>query len=98
MTCARCRFLRILEIGAVARKPFSPQSFQKRSPVQRLRFSTSARWKQQRTGNEADDDPAWITVVDREPVIVKMRERHGPGIILLGMTIVSSARAMFALS
>jgi hypothetical protein len=95
MNCARCRLVRVLELGTTFNKPFirpirpnwAQQNIQ-RLP-QRLRFSTTTRPRQQRSGNIADDDPAWISVVDRDPVIVKVKEGHGPGIILLGLSYSS---------
>ncbi|KAF2675160.1 SURF1-domain-containing protein [Microthyrium microscopicum] len=88
MNCIRCRLLQALESGAIPRKLFQSPKFQlhtRRIPQLPKQFSTLPSRKQQQSSNPADDDPSWISSVDREPQIVKVKDGHGPGIILLAL-------------
>lgn len=32
------------------------------------------------------DDPRWVSMVDQPPQIVRVGQKHGPGLIILGMS------------
>ena len=36
--------------------------------------------------NEPVDDPAWSSVIDQPPLLVRSAQKHSPGIIILRMT------------
>lgn len=55
------------------------------APVRRP-FTQSCRRGQQQQHREPIDDPEFISIIDGPPQLVRAGKRHGPGLIILGMS------------
>jgi surfeit locus 1 family protein len=89
MHCFQCGLLTRLSTPSAQTKTRVFSRFESlpisRSQAHLLQFRRLQHSRQPESSNPADNDPNWVSLADRDPVYMRSRRKHGPGIIVLAL-------------